>query len=70
MGEPLVLAEVVSVRGHRIRLTLRQCSTSVRTTITWPATGPWCWRPSPILMNSWEVRQVSLLPCGPTLRPT
>ena len=24
MGEPSVLAEVVSVRGHRIRLTLRQ----------------------------------------------
>jgi hypothetical protein len=24
MGEPPVLAEVVSVRGHRIRLTLRQ----------------------------------------------
>lgn len=24
MGEPAVLAEVISVRGHRIRLTLRQ----------------------------------------------
>jgi hypothetical protein len=24
MGEPLVLAEVVSVHGHQIRLTLRQ----------------------------------------------
>jgi hypothetical protein len=69
MDEPSVLAEVVSVRGHRIRLTLRQWlhvsenhdymagnRTLVLETIADPD-------------ELVAARQVRPWPCGPTRRP-
>ena len=52
MGEPAVLAEVVSVRGHRIRLTLQQWLHISENHDYMAATGLWSWRQLPIPTNS------------------
>ena len=67
MDEPPVLAEVVSVRGHRIRLTLRQWLHISENHDYMAGNRTLVWRPLPILMNSRPARP---WPCGPTLRPT
>jgi len=70
MGQSPVVAEVTSVQGHRIRLTLRQWLHITENHDYMAGNRAWSWRRLPTPMNSWRARRVKPWPCGPILKPT